>query len=128
MAAPNSPYLAGLTASDFLFPRMKSQLRRRRFQDVIEIQEQLLTLLHAMPKRQFLQCFQSGRNTVPAALTRKEIGLVWFICSFIQSLDTSITDNNLYVTTYNIWASIQYNTINNNTKFKDQLEVEFVYF
>jgi hypothetical protein len=29
-------------------------------------------------------------------------------------------------TTYNIWTSTQYNIINNNTKFKDQLEVEFV--
>jgi len=85
MAAPNSPYLAGLASSDFLFPRMKSQLRRRRFQDFIEIQEQLLTLLHAMPKRQFLQCFHSGKNTVSDALNRKEIGLIWFICSSIQS-------------------------------------------
>ena len=25
-----------------------------------------------------------------------------------------------------MWASTQYNIINNNTKFKDQLEVEFV--
>jgi len=30
-----------------------------------------------------------------------------------------------YNTTYNIWTSLQYNIIN-NTKFKDQLEVEFV--
>jgi hypothetical protein len=76
MAAPNSPYLVGLATSVFLFPRMKSQLRRRRFQDVIEIQEQLLTLLHAMPKHQFLQCFHSGRNTVPDVLNWKEIGLI----------------------------------------------------
>jgi len=31
-----------------------------------------------------------------------------------------------YNTTYNIWTSTQYNVINNNTQFKDQLEVEFV--
>jgi len=31
-----------------------------------------------------------------------------------------------YNTTYNIWKSTQYNIINNDTKFKDQLEVEFV--
>jgi len=31
-----------------------------------------------------------------------------------------------YNITYNIWTSTQYNIINNNTKFKGQLEVEFV--
>jgi hypothetical protein len=56
------------------------------------------------------------------------VGLVWFIF-FIHSfahvtLDTSITDYNLYVTTQLLWTSIQYNII--TTKFKDQLEVESV--
>jgi len=32
----------------------------------------------------------------------------------------------IYNTTYNIWTATQYNVVNNNTKFKDQLEVEFV--
>jgi hypothetical protein len=73
VAAPNSPYLAGLTVSDFLFQRMKSQ--QHCFQDVIEIQEQLLTFLPSIPKCQFLQCFHSGRNTVPTALIRKGITL-----------------------------------------------------
>jgi len=31
-----------------------------------------------------------------------------------------------YNTTYNIRTSTQYNIIHNNTKFKDQVEVEFV--
>ena len=31
-----------------------------------------------------------------------------------------------YNTIYNIWTSTQYNIINNNTKFTDQLEVAFV--
>jgi hypothetical protein len=31
-----------------------------------------------------------------------------------------------YNTTYNMWTSTQYNIINNNTQFKDQLEVESV--
>jgi hypothetical protein len=31
-----------------------------------------------------------------------------------------------YNTTYNIWTSTQHNITNNNMKFKDQLEVEFV--
>jgi hypothetical protein len=58
------------------------------------------------------------------------LGLVWFVLvlfvhpvSYV-TLDTSITDYNLQHT-YNIWASTQYNIKYNNTKFKDQLEVEF---
>jgi len=31
-----------------------------------------------------------------------------------------------YNTSYNIWSSTEYNVINNNTKFKGQLEVESV--
>jgi len=31
----------------------------------------------------------------------------------------------IYNITYNIWTSTQYNIVNNNSKFKDQLEVEF---
>jgi len=31
-----------------------------------------------------------------------------------------------YNTTYNIWTSTQYNVIYSNTKFKGQLDVEFV--
>jgi len=56
---------------------------------------------------------------------------IWFglVYLFIHSvayvtLDTSITVYNLYITAQLIWTSTQYNIINNNTKFKDQLEVE----
>jgi hypothetical protein len=35
----------------FLFPRLKSKLKGRRFQDVTEIQEQSLTVLHAIQKK-----------------------------------------------------------------------------
>jgi hypothetical protein len=59
--------------------------------------------------------------------------MVWFglVYLFIHSvthvtLDTSITDYNLYITTQLIPTSTQYNIINNNTKFKGPLEVEFV--
>jgi hypothetical protein len=61
--------------------------------------------------------------------------MVWFclVYLFIHSvthvtLDTSITDYNLFITTqlYYIWTSTQYNIINNNTKFKGQLEVESI--
>jgi hypothetical protein len=46
---PNSPDLA--PCDFFLYPKMKSKLKGRRFQDVTEIQEQLLTVLHAIPKK-----------------------------------------------------------------------------
>jgi hypothetical protein len=47
-----------LPPCNFLFPRMKSELKWRRFQDVTEIQEQLLAVLRAIPKSQFQRCFQ----------------------------------------------------------------------
>jgi transposase len=56
---PHPPYSPHLTPCDFfLFPRMKSKRKWRRFQDVTEIQEQSLTVLHAIPKSQFQRCFQ----------------------------------------------------------------------
>jgi hypothetical protein len=56
---PHPPYLPALSPCDFfLFPRMKSKLKGRRFQDVTEIQEESLTVLHAIPKFQFQRCFQ----------------------------------------------------------------------
>jgi hypothetical protein len=42
------------------------------------------------------------------------------------TLDTSITDYNLYITTQLIIYGHPPNIINNNTKYKDHLEVEFV--
>jgi hypothetical protein len=56
---PHPPYSSDLAPWDFfLFPRMKSKLKGRRFQNVTEIQEQSLTVLHAIPKSQFQRCFQ----------------------------------------------------------------------
>jgi len=55
-----------------------------------------------------------------------DFGLVYlFIHSVTHiTMDTSITDYCLYITT-NLWTSTQYNIITIQ-KFKDQLEVEFV--
>jgi hypothetical protein len=41
---------------------MKSKLKGRRFQDVTEIQEQSLTVLHTIPKSQFQRCFQQWQK------------------------------------------------------------------
>jgi len=61
--------------------------------------------------------------------------LVWFGL-FVHRFSHTYTYNTVhanyslqfiyYNTTYNIWAFTQYNIINNNTKFKGQLEVESV--
>jgi len=55
------------------------------------------------------------------------IGLVWIGLFFIHSvtrvtLDMSIRDYSLYITTQLIWTAIQYS----NIKLKDQLEVESI--
>ena len=64
------------------------------------------------------------------------IGLVWFGLVWFGLVWLSIQSHvqhwtcQLHITIYNItcniWTSTQYNTINNNKKFEDQLEVEFV--
>ena len=59
------------------------------------------------------------------------IGLVWF---FVHPVSHTCNIGHVnyrlqfiyYNTTFNIWTSTQYNIINNNTKCKDQLEVECV--
>jgi hypothetical protein len=65
-AVPYSLYSPGLAPCDFfLFPRMKSKLQGRRFQDVTESQEKSLTFLDAIPKSQFQWfqcCFQQWRK------------------------------------------------------------------
>jgi hypothetical protein len=60
-------------------------------------------------------------------------GLVWFglfVRPFIHISNIGHVNYRLqfiyYNTTYKIWTSTQYNIINNNTTFKDQLEVESV--
>jgi len=48
---------------DFVvLPKMKSQLQKCCFQDIPEMQEKLLTVLHVIPKSQFQQCFQQRQK------------------------------------------------------------------
>ena len=59
--------------------------------------------------------------------------MVWFSL-FVQPFSHTCNTGHVscilqfiyYNTTYNKWISTQYNIINNNTKFKDKLEVESV--
>jgi hypothetical protein len=56
---PHPPYSPDFFSCDFfLCPRNKSNLRDRRFQDVLEIYGQPLSALHAFRKSQFQRCFQ----------------------------------------------------------------------
>jgi hypothetical protein len=41
---------------------MKSKLKGCRFQDVTEIQEKSLAVLHAIPESQFQRCFQQWQK------------------------------------------------------------------
>jgi len=57
--------------------------------------------------------------------------MVWFLLVYLSihsiTLYTSIVDYNLCITTHlSINGHPQYNVINSNTKFKVQLEVQFV--
>jgi hypothetical protein len=66
---PHPPYSPDLAPCDlFLFSRIKSKLKGRRFQDVNEIQEQPLTVLHAIPKSQFQLCFQQWQKHWPRCI------------------------------------------------------------
>jgi hypothetical protein len=61
--APHPPCSPDLAPCDFfLFPRMNWKLEGRRFQDVTEIQEQSLTVLHAIPKSQFQRLSTQSGN------------------------------------------------------------------
>jgi hypothetical protein len=60
---PHTRYSPNLAPCDFfLFQRMKSKLKWRHFQDVTEIQEQSLTVLHVIPKSQFQRFFQQWQK------------------------------------------------------------------
>jgi len=56
--------------------------------------------------------------------------MVWFVVWFGNTCNIGHVSYRLqfiyYNTTNNIWTSTQYNIINNNTKYVDRLEVEFV--
>ena len=62
-------------------------------------------------------------------MLKSVIGLVWFdlfVHPFSHICNNGHVNYRLQFITHNIWTSTQYNIINNNTKFKDKLEVEFV--
>jgi hypothetical protein len=47
-----------LTPNDLLFPKIKFDLKGRRFQDIENIHKNLMTALKAIPQQEFQKCFQ----------------------------------------------------------------------
>ena len=60
---PHPPYSPDLAPADFfLFPKLKSSLKGRRFQAVEEIEENSLWDLHAIPQNMFQDAFQNWKK------------------------------------------------------------------
>jgi transposase len=55
---PHPPYSPDLAPADFfLFPKLKTTLKGRRFQTIEEIQENAIKELHAITKSAFQEAF-----------------------------------------------------------------------
>jgi hypothetical protein len=56
-------YYPDLAANDFwLFPEIKPALKGRRFQDIEDIQENVMAALKAIPQQEFQKCFQQQQR------------------------------------------------------------------
>ena len=56
---PHPPYSPDLVACDFfLFPRMKGQMKGKRFADVSEVKKKTLEFLSNISNEAFQKCFQ----------------------------------------------------------------------
>jgi len=63
MLVPQRPYSSDITPADFfLFTKLKSVQKGRWFESVEEIKENSLVQLRSIPKEEFQECFQNGRN------------------------------------------------------------------
>ena len=60
ISTPYSPYLA--PHSFWLFPKLKSPLKGKRFQTVDEIQENMMGQLMAIPTKDFAECFEQWKR------------------------------------------------------------------
>jgi transposase len=63
LVVPHPPYSPDLAPSDFfLFPRLKSTLKRKLFQDVAEIQLNTTRLFQAIPKQAYQTCIETWKD------------------------------------------------------------------
>jgi hypothetical protein len=60
---PHPPYSPDLAPCDFvLFPRLKSTLKGKRFQDIVEIQLNTTPQLQAIPKQAYQTCIEKWKD------------------------------------------------------------------
>jgi transposase len=60
---PKRPYSPDLAPADFfLFTKLKSVLKRRRFESVEELEENSLVQLSSIPEEAFQECFQKWKK------------------------------------------------------------------
>jgi hypothetical protein len=112
---PYPPYLPGLAPSDlFLFLRIKLQVKGCCFQNVSEIQEQLLTILHAISKCQFQQWQKHWTHYINSEGDNDNKGKH----IFHYSLSSGIFDMTSYVLTHPQTRTL-YNTIQYLTQWTD---------
>jgi len=61
--APPSPYSPDLTPCDFfLFPRMKRDLKGKRFQNVEQVREKTTEALKTITLQEFQNCFEQWKK------------------------------------------------------------------
>jgi len=60
---PHPPYSLDLAPCDFfLFPRMKGQMKGKRFADVSEVKKKTLEVFNNISIEEFQKCFQQWEN------------------------------------------------------------------
>jgi transposase len=62
---PHPPYSPDLAPCDFfLFPRLKSTLKGKTFQDIVEIQLNTTQQLQAIPKQAYQTCIEKWKESL----------------------------------------------------------------
>jgi hypothetical protein len=65
----HTPYFPHFVANDFwLFPKIKSALKGRTFQDTEDIQRNVTTALKSVPQQDLLKCFQQWQHRTEVCL------------------------------------------------------------
>jgi hypothetical protein len=76
MVILHPPYSPDLAPCDFfLFPRMKSQMKEKRFADVSKVKKKTLEVLNNISTEEFHKCFQRGKSVGRSESRQKECAL-----------------------------------------------------
>jgi hypothetical protein len=72
LSLPHPPYSPDLAPADFfLFPKMKMQLKGRRFHSVADIQHESQKVMDSLTQNDFEAAFQQWQERCDRALLRK---------------------------------------------------------